>query len=418
MVVKESVLVQAIALVRNVSIAVSLLSASLSSLAQDKILKIYHDADRSVHTESALSIERGILTALAEVNYMAQGYALEFVKQNHRGNVIRSKRNYQAFINDPKALVMFSGIHSPPLIKNRKFINENKALTLVPWAAGGPITRFPMAENWIFRLSIDDSQVGAVLADYALKNKQCKTPHLLLENTPWGDSNLKTLTTAFSQAGIKTPEVSRFGFNLKKNGADYLLRTIDQKGSDCIVLVANAVEGAHIANAMENLPIDLRLPIISHWGITAGDFHEKVPQDTRVNIDLNFIQSCFSFNSSKLTEFQQGVFDNARKLFPDDIRVNSDVKSPVGFIHGYDLTRVMLAALENIEIVDDLNITRERLRRALENLTQPIQGLVRRYERPFTVFDPVDHPNAHEALNAQDYCMAYYGKSDEILLVE
>tara|TARA_R110002096_G_scaffold156008_4_gene320463 strand:- start:481 stop:1734 length:1254 start_codon:yes stop_codon:yes gene_type:complete len=386
--------------------------------ADEKTLKIYHDADRSVHAESAQSIERGIHTALAEVNYEAQGYTLEFVPQDHRGNVLRSKLNFQAFLKDPTALVMFSGIHSPPLIRNRKFINENKILTLVPWAAGGPITRFPSTENWVFRLSLDDTQVGAVLVNYALKTKHCKAPHLLLENTPWGDSNRRTMGTALVQAGILAPEVSRFGFSLKRNGADYLLRSIKESGGDCIILVANAVEGSNIANAMASLPEELRMPIISHWGISAGNFHEKVPQDMRARIDLNFIQSCFSFNKGYLSKFQQTVLGKAQQLFPEEVRDASGIKSPVGFIHGYDLTRVMLKALEGVEIIDDMSITRDRLRRGLESLQQPVQGLIRVYEKPFSVFNADSSPNAHEALNAQDYCMAYYGKNNEILLVE
>jgi branched-chain amino acid transport system substrate-binding protein len=105
------------------------------------------------------------------------------------------------------------------LIKNRDFINENKALTLVPWAAAGFITRYPSKENWIFRLSIDDSRAGSTIIDYAMTQQQCKKPHLLLEKTPWGDANLKTMSAALKSHGVEKHEISRFSWSVKAKGA-------------------------------------------------------------------------------------------------------------------------------------------------------------------------------------------------------
>jgi len=138
------------------------LSAFLS-LAEEKVLYIYQDADLSHHSESSEAIQKGIEVAFNEIDNLIDGYKVEFKYLDHRGNVIRSKRNYQQFIADANALAIYSGIHSPPLIKNRSFINENQALTLVPWAAGGPITRYPSKENWVFRLSVDDTKAGPVI---------------------------------------------------------------------------------------------------------------------------------------------------------------------------------------------------------------------------------------------------------------
>jgi branched-chain amino acid transport system substrate-binding protein len=393
------------------------LLVSVQAVSSDeKVIKLYHDADWSNHVESAESIWRGVETALSEVNHQVQGYRLELVKKDHRGNVVRSLRNMKDFMGDNKALALISGIHSPPLIKHRGFINENKLLTLVPWAAGGPITRYPSAENWVFRVSVDDTKAGGVLVDYALTQKQCRAPHLLLENTPWGESNLKNMTTALKQRGHESIQVTRFNWNMKSYTAQSLLQAIVQQRADCIILVANTIEGAEIAKVMASLPKSQRMPIISHWGITAGHFHKNINSEMRQLIDISFIQSCFSFISPPLSIKGKQVFEAAKALFPAQIKHPMDIRSPVGFIHGYDMTLLFLEALSTVTLTDDMLKNRNEARLALERIDVPVLGLIKTYQQPFSRFSETNI-DAHEALGAQDYCMAKYGSNDEIILL-
>ena len=388
----------------------------LQLLAEDKVIHIYQDADISNHLESSDAIQKGIEVAFDEIGSEIDGYKIVYKYLDHRGNVVRSKRNYKTFIDDPKALVMFSGIHSPPLIKHRSFINEQKALTLVPWAAGGPITRHPSKENWVFRLSIDDTQAALTIIDYALNEQGCESPHLLLEDTPWGDSNLKSMTKVLSKNNLNDTRASRFSWNLGKLGARAILRNITQAGDDCIILVGNAVEGALIVKQMVELPSENRLPIVSHWGITSGNFHEEVTASDRGKLDLSFIQTCFAFTNSKQSELAQRVFSSLREHTNGTIDQASDLKSAVGFIHAYDLTKLLIQAINQTGLTGRIDEDREAIRLALENIDKPIEGLVKTYNKPFTVFDESTNYNAHEALNAENYCMAKYGKSDEVVI--
>lgn len=381
----------------------------------EKTLKLYHDADWSNHIESAQAIWYGFEIALAEIEHTVQGYRIEMVKKNHSGNVTRSLSNFEDFLEDDQALAVISGIHSAPLIKNRAFINENAALTLVPWAAGGPITRYPSAENWVFRLSLDDTKVGDVLIDYALDEKKCKAPHLLLEDSPWGDSNAENMNLALKSRQIQSSGLSRFNWNIKSHVAHSKLQDLKYQGADCVILVANALEGAEISMAMSKLDEDQRLPIISHWGITGGNFHETIKADIRKKIDLSFIQSCFSFNQDPLTSKGHEILDLVKIRYPDDIKGPADIQSPVGFIHGHDLAHLLIEALETVQLTDDIKENRNAVRLALETLRRPIEGLVKTYTAPFSVYSETNI-DAHEALNKNDFCMAAYGPNDEILV--
>lgn len=390
--------------------------APLPMMAERNVLHIYQDADISNHSESSTAIQKGIEIAFDEIGNEIGGYKIVYKYLDHRGNVVRSKRNYQTFVDDRRALVIYSGIHSPPLIKNRTFINENKALTLVPWAAGGPITRHPSSDNWIFRLSVDDTQAGPVIVDFAMHEKACKKPHLLLEATPWGDSNLQSMSKALRQYDIAEPSVTRFSWNLKGMGARSILRTIKESDSDCIVLVSNAVEGAVIVGEIADLPAEQRLPVISHWGITGGNFHEKITAEKRAGIDLHFIQTCFAFTNPEQNGISQRVFTHLSKYTEEVISRPSDLKAAVGFIHAYDLTKILIQAIKQTELTGDIVKDRVAIRLALEDIKQPVQGLIKNYILPFSVFDENTNPNAHEALHTENYCMGRFGAKDEVVI--
>lgn len=393
-----------------------LLPFSLSAEEPEKTLYIYQDADLSNHAASSEAIQKGMELAFHEIGNSVQGYNIAFKYLDHRGNVIRSKRNYQTFIDDPKALAIFSGIHSPPLIKNRTFINENKALTLVPWAAGGPITRHPSPENWIFRLSVDDTQAGPVLVNFAMKDKKCTSPHLLLEQTPWGDSNLKSMAKALQRFDVMVPNVSRFSWGTKTKGARLILQEILAANSDCILFVGNAVESVPFMQEIANLPEASRLPIISHWGITGGDFHNQMPHAEREKIDLHMIQSCFAFTNEAQPPFAQKVFASLKEYTQGEITEPADMKAAAGFIHAYDLSRLLIQAIKQTALTGDMQHDRDTIRRAMENILTPVQGLIKTYRKPFSVFDTKTNFNAHEALDRNDYCMGTYGQKGEIFI--
>ncbi len=387
------------------------LSASASS---HQMLKIYLDADRTGHKASALSIEMGFKTAFAEIDNQINNIPVEFVTTDHRGNALRSYKNMERFKNDPSGLVYVAGLHSPPLIKYREYINESQMLTLVPWAAGAPITRYPSTEkNYVFRLSVDDSKVGKVLVNHAVK-EGCSNPHLVLENTGWGKSNHQAMSNALLALNHNRKEVavSWFDWGISDINARMLMREVQAADAQCILLVANAREGKLILEAINEL--DLELSVYSHWGITGGDFAEQVSYAVRDSVNLEFIQSCFNFYKAELSPFQARVLQNARQRFPTQIH-DDYIQAPAGFVHGYDLAKVFIQAADQVDFNADISSIRTALKGALESLHTPVQGLLKVYQQPFQPYSSANK-DAHEALASDDICMAKYDKYNRIVL--
>ncbi|KJY89060.1 hypothetical protein TW84_12820 [Vibrio neptunius] len=400
-------------MVRTFLIVVVAMFVGVAQAAKPDVLKIYLDADRTGHLESALSIEHGVKVAFSQQGNQISGIPVEFVTTDHRGNVLRSKKNMDRFLKDSDGLVYIGGLHSPPLIKYREYINKSKMLTLVPWAAGTPITRYPSTEeNYVFRLSVDDSKVGRILVNYAL-SQQCKQPHLMLENTGWGKSNHKAMMSALPEDLVERVKTSWFDWGIKDVDARILIREAQSSGGDCVLLVANSREGKLIVESVASVGVEM--PIYSHWGITGGKFAQNVPFTIREKANLHFIQSCFNFYSSESNRFNQNVFKDAQTLFPAYFE-DTNIEAPAGFVHGYDLAKVFLQAASTVELTDDAEENRIALKQALESMDVPVQGLIKEYRTPFIPFTE-DNFDAHEALGADDFCMATYDDKNAVKLI-
>jgi len=379
-----------------------------------KHYSIYLDADFTGTKVASLSIQQGINVALAEENYNINGYQFEVIAKDHKGSSLRSKRNLERFLNDNDALLIFSGLHSPPLLAHKNFINNNQILVLNPWAAAGPITRTADNNNWIFRLSIDDSNAGTFISKHALK-EGFKKPFLLLEDTGWGRSNQNTMVKALTANKVKPKGIEWFNWGIGINHAKILLRKAKSSGADVIFFVGNANEGKNFAKAMLALEEDLQLPIRSHWGITGGDFAEVINKEARKGLDLQFIQTQFSFVTQSQPLLAQSVLTQAINMYPE-INTANDIKAPTGFVHAYDLTKLLITAIKQSGLTGDKRHDINAIKLALEHLKAPVQGLIKSYQTPYSPYT-VDNINAHEALDETDYAMGYYQADNSIKLL-
>jgi branched-chain amino acid transport system substrate-binding protein len=376
--------------------------------------KIYLDADFTGTKIASISILQGINVALAEENHLINGYQFDVITKDHRGNSLRSKRNLETFLADSNALLIFSGLHSPPLLAHKKYINNNHILVLNAWAAAGPITRAADKNNWIFRLSVDDSNAGSFISKHALK-EGFKKPFLLLEDTGWGRSNKNTMTKALAVNDIKPNGITWFNWGLGINHAKILLRNAKSSGADVIFFVGNANEGKTFAKAMLALERGLHLPIRSHWGITGGDFADVINTEKRQRIDLQFIQTQFSFLTQPQSQLAQQVLSQAIAMYPK-IKTANDIKAATGFVHAYDLTKLLIAAIKQAGLTGDKTHDNKAIKLALEQLKTPVQGLIKNYQTPFSAYT-LDNLNAHEALNETDYAMGYYQADNSVTLL-
>lgn len=376
---------------------------------------IYLDADFNTAQASSIAIYQGINTALAEVNYQIQGHTFEIITKDHGANPLTSRDNLNSYIKDDKALVVFSGLHSPPLLSNKSFINNHQILLLDPWAAAVSITRSNSQSNWIFRLSIDDKSAGQFIAE-TVHNKGFNKPHLLLEDTEWGHTNFANINQALKNYNVDTAGVTWFNWDLELEQAIKVVNSVDATNADSVIYIGNAAEAKVLAQATLATKRAFTLPVYSHWGITGGDFYEFISQISDHGLDLTFIQTNFAFTNKNISAFANKVLANAIK-YNKDINHRKDIKAPAGFIHAYDMTKILIAAINQAGLKGDKKHDKQAIHFALENLAQPVQGLIKTYHKPFSTYS-LDNPDAHEALNRSDYAFGKYNEKGEIVLIQ
>jgi len=387
-------------------IATLFISMGLTSLVHAKPLELYIDADYSVSYAAAEAIELGVRTALAETDNQLGGLPVKLVRKDHRGNVKRSFRTMNQFIQSDTALAMIGGLHSPPYMAHKEFMNENNILTLLPWSAGASITRAGEGqENWIFRVSVDDTKSGEFFVREAMERQGCTSLALVLLDTGWGRAGENVIRAALSKRNKSPATVQYFKFTVGDAAAGTLASEIAASGADCAIMMANAGNGATVFRALHKRVPELR--VFSHWGIMGAAFTNEITHQMREALELQVLQTC----ALQIETIGSSVLADALRRAAPKARGVTEIGAVTGFVHGYDMTRILIAAAEQAAHSADWSGSttdqRAAIKAALEDLHTPVLGILKQYEKPFRAASSSDR-DAHEALGLNDLCMARF----------
>jgi branched-chain amino acid transport system substrate-binding protein len=345
------------------------------------------------NSTSAQAVELGMRAAIAEINAaggVLGGRPLDVVIKDHRSIPARGIRNIQEFARMPGLVAVFGGRFSPVIIEELPTLKSTRTLFMAPWSSADAIVDNDMRPNYVYRLSLRDSLAMPKLLQSAHRRRLDKVG-LLLTNTSWGRSNAEAAARAV--AGIPDMRiVDTSWYNWRDTSLVGKYRQLRAAGARAIVLVANDDEAAVLVREVAALPKAERIPILSHWGVTGGEFAKQAGPALQ-QVDFSVIQT-FSFwraDPARVRRFlsSAGMVSKVRRI--------EDIQGPVGAAHAYDLTHILAQAIDRAGSTD-----RKLVRDALEKLPA-WQGLIKRYAPPFT-------PARHEALGADELLMARYRK--------
>jgi branched-chain amino acid transport system substrate-binding protein len=343
------------------------------------------------NSTSAQAVELGMRAALAEINAaggVLHGRPLQIAIKDHRSIPARGIRNIEEFAALPDLVAVFGGRFSPVVIEELPTLRATHTLFMAPWSSADAIVDNEMHPNYVFRLSLRDSLAMPRLLQ-AAQRRGLKRIGLLLTNTSWGRSNAEAAT----RAADNMPAMQIVGtswYNWRDTSLVDKYRHLRAAGAQAIILVANDDEAAILVREVAALPQEQRLPLLSHWGVTGGDFAAQAGPALQ-KVDLSVIQT-FSFFRADPARVRR-FLDSAAKV--SQVRRIEDIKSPVGAAHAYDLTHLLALAIDRAGSAD-----RKAVRDALEHLGT-YRGLVKTYAPPFT-------PARHEALGPEQLLLARY----------
>jgi len=347
------------------------------------------------------AIIMGARIAIAEINQaggVLGGRPLELVIKDNRSVPARGVANIRAFAEIPDLVAVLGGKFSPVVLEELPILHEKKMIMLAPWSAADQIIDHDYQPNFCFRLSLKDSWAAQAMLEYGRK-RGFKKFAILLPLTAWGRSNEQALNNyAAKHQEIVFSTVQWFHWGDKTLLAQY--KKILQSRAEAVIFVTNEDEGAVLVKEVAALPAAERLPLISHWGVTGGDF-VKLSGDALLQLDFATVQT-YSFFDRRRPEKLARFYQTAEKLF--QVRRPEDILSPVGVAHTYDLIHILALAIDKAASVD-----REKVRDALEKVAD-YDGLIKFYPRPFTA-------QRHEALTPEDLFMGRFRADGAILRI-
>lgn len=386
------------------------LLTSLPVQAADEVVKrpvlIGLDAAFSLaHSTSAPSLSRGAETAIHEINAaggVLGGRALELVTRDNHAMPARGIHNFQELASIPDLVAVIGGRFSPVVMAQAKLAEQHQTLLLAAWSAANPITA-PIdgrPPRYVFRLSLRDGLAMPVMLQHAV-DRGYERVGLMLLTTAWGRSNEAAALSHVGTAGAPALVHSNW---IHWRQEDYVLPYAEHlaAGAQAIVVVGNDDEVARLVEVAASRPAGERLPIISHWGVTGGDFLGQLSSvDVLDKVDLSVVQT-FSFYTARPEKVAQ-VLRTTERLF--GIERIDGIEAPVGFAHAYDLVHLLARAIELAGTTE-----RSAVRDALERV-RDYDGLVRHFQQPFT-------PQNHDALQRSDVFMARYRSDGAIMPID
>ena len=371
-----------------------ILKIFLGPVAAQETRYLALDADLSGNTRAAgQALKRGIEMALTDINRAGgvDGVSLGLKLFDQRGNPARGIKNIEDIADDDTIIGIIGGVHTPVALAQLPTIHAKKIPYLGAWAAGTSVVENGYAPNYVYRVSIRD-EYAAPFFLREVQKKGYKRIALLLEKTGWGLSNETALKALVDDTDITVTGTHWFFWGATETDFEKHLKKINKENADAIILVANAVEGAALVQAMARQKIET--PVLSHWGITAADF-PALTGEALHHIDLSFLQT---WSPNQAQEFK-GRYCLVYAPCPTPFTLTA----AVGLAHSYDATLLIAEALRRSG-----QVSRAGLQAGLSKI-ETVQGLVKQYNRPFA-------EGRHEALSLEDIHLYRYNSAGQAVL--
>lgn len=343
-------------------------------------------APRSVATGLRLAIEH-----LNAAGGVLGGRPLELVEFDHRSTTAMAQQAATDAAALPDMTALFCDSFSPTALEVVPLVHDLGLPLLNPWASADAIVDHGRRPNWTFRLSLRDSWAMPAIARAASQRRLGRLGLMAIGNG-WGRSNeaaLKAALAAPSSAARLVGVEWHQGTDGPAEMRQRYRRLVDA-GANGIVLVASVDDSCALITTMHDLEPVHRVPVLSHWGLTAGDF-AAVCRGPIGSVDLQVVQT-FAFSSSAHPRAREIEAESARRL---GVSSPGALPSPAGVAHAYDLMHLLARAIQAAG-----STARPAIRDALEGLGRH-RGLVKTFDRPFTRDD-------HEALSERDVFLARF----------
>ena len=326
-----------------------------------------------------VSMRDGVRLAVDEINKAGGllGRKIELVERDDEAKNERGVQIAQELINKEKVVAMVGYINTGVSLASHRFFQEARIPVMNNVSTGSIVTHQfdDQPENYIFRNSAHDSIQAPMIVEEAITRRGFKKVAILADSTNYGQLGRADLEKALALKGIKPVAVEKF--NIKDVDMTAQLLKAKEAGAEAVLTYGIGPELAQIANGMTKL--GWKVPMVGSWTLSMANYIDNAgPGGEGARMPQTFIQE-------PTTPKRQSFIINYLKTFNPK---NARIDSPVSAAQGYDSILLLAAAIKQAGSTDG-----PKIRAALEDLREPVDGVVTTYNRPFTAKD-------HEAITA------------------
>ncbi len=325
-----------------------------------------------------LSMRDGIRVAAAEINASGGllGRPLVLVERNDEARNERGAQVAQELVGKEKVVAGIGIVNTGVALASQRFYQEARIPMITAVATGSIVTRqflppqYP--DNFIFRMAANDTIQAAMIVEEAVERRKFRKVAILADSTNYGQLGREDLERALEKKGIRAVAVDKFNIR----DIDMTRQLIRARGAGAEVLLTYGIgpELAQIANDAARL--DWRVPIIGGWPLSMSNFIDNAgPNGEGARMPQTFIQEADSPKRRAFIEAWQKLSRAER------------MPSPSAAAQGYDGMLLLAAAIRQAGTTHG-----SRVREALENLREKVEGVIMTYEHPFSRSD-------HEAID-------------------
>ncbi|MDR3670759.1 MAG: ABC transporter substrate-binding protein [Holophaga sp.] len=342
-----------------------------------------------------VSMRDGAKLAVAELNAAGgipvgkQKLLIEVVERDDEAKNERGALIAQELAAMPGLAGVIGSVNTGVVMAGDRHLQARGITKIITPAAGSEsMTQWVQAgvkDLSIFRFAAADGIQSSMVVAEAVRRGFSKVA-LLHDSTNYGVSGRDDLLRQIRDQGGKLQVVATEKFNIGDKDMTAQLLRAKAGGAQAVLIWGIGPELAAAANGMAKL--GLKVPLIGGWTLSMSNFIDNAGRNGNGTLmPQTFIEEPINPRvAAFITSFHK-TYNVAR------------MPSPVSAAQGYDAVLIFAAAVKQAQSTDT-----HKIKEALENLKEPVPGVIATWRRPFSRWDPANE-QSHEAFRREQTVM-------------
>jgi branched-chain amino acid transport system substrate-binding protein len=305
--------------------------------------------------------------------------------KNERGALIG-----QELASMPDLSGVIGSVNTGVVLAGDKHLQEKGITKIITPAAGSASMTQWAGPNGpkqlsIFRFAAHDGIQAAMVVEEAIRRGLTKVA-LLHDSTNYGVSGRDDLLKQIKQQGDKLQVVATEKFNIGDKDMTAQLLRAKSAGAQAILIWGIGPELAAVSNG--EAKIGMKAPLVGGWPLSMSNYLDNAGKNGNGTLmPQTFIEEPITPRAKAFIEAYHKTYGVKR------------IPSPVSAAQGYDAVLLFAAAVKQAGSTES-----GKIRDALEDLKEPVQGVIATWKKPYSKWDP-SNVETHEAFRREQVVM-------------